>query len=291
MEVEATPTPVVETPTPAPAPEAPANAEASAALATPEAPKVSKEDEKLAGKYAALARKERDLRQKENEIKRLQKEVEEAKNAVQPLLEKKKRAKDDPLGWLAEAELDYDSVTAAALKAPNPQESKLKQMEEKLKELQAKEEARQKEMEAAAAQKEIETFRGEIAQHIDANAEKYELVKAFDGQEIVYNVILEELARTGSILSFDDACELVENHLQDQVEANAKRLQQTKKVGSLFAAAQAALKQNTSAKAEAPETQTTLTNAPDSPAILDRELTLEERKKEAAKLLRFASES
>tara|TARA_R110000868_G_scaffold119214_1_gene315861 strand:+ start:2308 stop:3153 length:846 start_codon:yes stop_codon:yes gene_type:complete len=273
--------PIAETPTPE-APKVEIPVEAAPEVKIPEVPK----DDKFASKFAALARKEKAIQQREEELKKMRGSVDQEKTEYQKLTDLKKKARENPTAWLEEAGLTYDELTQYLLNDKKPTaESKLTRLEREIEELRKVNEERQKEIETKQFESQLTAFKNEIKDFITKN-DKYELTRAFDASEIVYNVIDQHYAEHKKILSTEEAADLVEDYLLKEAEETDKKLQSLKKLK----------------KTVSPETPPQDLKATDKPAIKtltneltqassreDRFLTNDERLKEAAKLINFQS--
>jgi len=252
-------------------------------------------DDKFASKFAALSRKERQIQQKEAEFKSLQRQIDEERNTYKAFLDKKSKAKENPLAWLEEAGLSYDEITEHVLRDGKlPGDHKLTSIEQKLAELEKREADRIKESAEKRAAQQIDSYKSDIKKFVNEKADDFELINAFNQHEVVYSVIEQHFNDpTNSdkkLLSIQEASEIVEKYLETQVEQEAKKISGLKKLKSkLF---QPELKTIDPSLAPKANTVKTLTNqmSQESPPQKPRFLSDEERKTEAAKLLRFVTD-
>jgi hypothetical protein len=195
------------------------------------APEIVKEEpkaeDKFAGKFAALSRKEREVQQKFAELKAEQKKIEADRAEYEKYKSLKTKAKENPLEWLKEGGVNYDELTRYIINDNKPDpDSKIQTLEQKIKQWEEeKERDKLKEAEVKKTQA-IEDYIQNIKAFVKdgENATKYELIQAFNYEPVVYNVIEQHYQETKKLLTFDEACDLVEEHLESDVEAQAKKL-------------------------------------------------------------------
>lgn len=227
-------------------PAAPASDKPAPTAASPAAPSPEKKPDEMASKFAALAKKERLARLAQLNLK--QKEAALAKKE-QELLERENKweseFKEKPLEAIKRRGYSYEDITKAALndgkfepateiKGVKDEIARLRQ-EQADKEKQAAESARANE--EKASQQAISDFKERIGQHLEGNAEKYELTKLYDASELVFSIVEEHFARTQKVLSIDEACGLVEQYIEDQLERTSK---ESKKFQAKYLAAKKA---------------------------------------------------
>lgn len=186
-----------------------------------QAPKDDFED-----KFLRLTRKERALQQAQSELKAKQAEIEKLKSEYDSFLERKAKLRENPYDALEMLGVTYDDLTTALLEHGKPVD-KLTEIERKLQELEQRE-SKAKEAERLAKEREleenrqktVETFKGNLAKFIDSS--EYELIKANEAGDTVFEVIqahYEATEKQGkpTLLSFEEACKLVEDHLESQL--------------------------------------------------------------------------
>jgi len=206
------------------------------------------EDARLAQKFAALSRKEKQIRDRERQIQQqmtqFQQQMEQFK-AQQSEVEKYKslpeRLRKNPGEVLKESGITAEQLTEMLLNGGKPTEAMerseletkvLARVEELQKRLEAKEAAEQEQKLEA----QISQFKGQLSDFVTETAD-YELIRANNGTELVYEVIERHYSQTleetgeGEILSNKDACDLVENYYLEE----AKKLVDREKVKKLFA--------------------------------------------------------
>lgn len=248
-------------------------------------------DPKFASKFAALSHKERKLQDMQAKLKEQMKALETEKLSLSELQTLKAKAKENPLEWLKGGGLEYDDLVKYMLGGEKvPAESLVKQTDARVKALEEKLAAYEQEKVTAQEEKAISSFKNDIKEKVTAS-EEYELIRAFESYDTVYNVIEQHYTDTGKVLSIDEAAELVEAHLTQEVEEGVKKISSTKKLSQKLGF----LKQEAPKTLEAPKLSQpakTLTNslAQESVAPISHALSDEERKREAMKLLRFTDE-
>lgn len=191
--------------------------------ATP-APKDEFED-----KFLRLTRKERALQQMQAELKSKQAEIDRMKSEYDSFIDRKSKLKENPFDALELLGVSYDDLTQALISQGQPVD-KLTEIEKKLQMLEEREEkekqAKQLEQEKALEQERqraIEAYTDNLAKFIESS--DYELVKANDAQETVFEVIQQDyLSRQQAgekdlkLMEFDVACQKVEAFLESQLD-------------------------------------------------------------------------
>lgn len=231
-------------------------------------PQAIKPQADMSAKFAALAKKERIARQQSQRIKQLETQIAERERAV---AERERSWEDEfkksPLEAIKRRGYSYEDLTKAALNDGKFQpETEIKEVRSELDRM--RQEQADKEKKAIEAEKQaeqqreqqaVETFKTNIAGHIESNKEKYELTALFEAEELVFQTVEEHYLRTSKdgkpkILSLDEACDLVESYLENEIERTATS---SKKFQSKFQALKA--QKETEAKPTS-KTSTTLTN-------------------------------
>lgn len=252
------------------------------------------EEDKFAQKFAALSRKEKALRQKELQAEARVREM-EAKLAEMEQTYKSKYIdpdvfKKNPLKIAAEHGLTADQMAEMILNDGKRTPERLleeyeQKMQAKLQELENKLTAKEQAEKEAKLQQATQSFKSEIASFVESNTE-YELIRANDATELVYDTIEEYYNKTleengeGTILSHKEACDLVEEYL----------LEEAKKVWSKANNKLAKIVQPEKPAEQTQQRQSqTLSNAmaATSKAAVKTKLSDDESKAEAAKLIRW----
>ncbi len=268
------------------APQGTSEAKAEAVIETKEtAPKV---DDRLASKFAALTRKEKAIREQQNQLKQKQAEIDQLKKQYEERGSSEKslaeRLKSEPLKVLSEAGLTFEDLSQIVLNEGNPTpemlikrtrdeiESKYTKELEDLKKSMLEKEQQQEE---AKVNQVKQQYLAELTEFVNST-EKYELIRANDGVQLVYDIVEAFYEDSGKILSLEEAADHVETYLEEE----ARKLFELKK-----------FKQTSQPKELKPPTETapTLSNAlaSQAPQKSERKLSKEESLKEAAKLIRW----
>lgn len=234
----------------------------------PAEPQKAKEDP-LSSQYATLARKERALRAQIQQFKAEQAKFEQERQSKpsQPEIDLSKyidreRLKADPLSVFADAGLSYDELTQAILNQSQIQtdprvNAQLARMEAEIKA--AREEAKALRDAQESAQK--QSYQQALNQ-IKADASKlvftdpnFELIKATNSIGDVVELIEETFKTDGELLTVEEACQKVEDHLYEE----AMKLAKIKKLQQKLAATAAPQSTGVTSPKQ-PQTQKTLTN-------------------------------
>ena len=262
--------------------------------AKPEAKEELPKDDEFTKKLNWLAKKERKLQEEKSAQKAIKDELEQIRRENEALKQWKDGLKKSPLSQLKQEGISFEDLTAQALSGDR-ENDRLLALQNELETLKNelgnyRKTNEQKEAEQRKAQEEyaVQAFKAEIGAFVDTSVD-HELIKSLDQKELVYNVIEEQYDSTGRILSLKEAADLVEAYLEKKVEEDAARLTRTNKYKSKLASKFIieTKAEESPAKAEPTKERVTLTNKTESSPRMDRELTREERLREAAALLRF----
>jgi hypothetical protein len=232
-ETETTETTSTPTETPTPAPETKPD-ETKPAEQTPVEPA---EDPKFSARLASIAKRETAFQVKvAREKADLAKEAEGIRAQVAEvhrLNELKEAAKTDPQRALFAAlsllGVKPDDIKGAlSEKGELSADFRVRQLEAKLEELEQKGlENRKKELQAQQNE-DLQRFAQRVTEHIEKNAETYELTHLKKQSPLVLDVISEAYKATGELIDIDEACKVVETHLEEE----AKQILATKKFSS-----------------------------------------------------------
>lgn len=190
----------------------------------PEAPVVEKpeEDPKFAARFAALSKRERQILDREKAIK-----AREADTEYQSYMSSKKNAKENPLAYLQTAGLSYEELTNYLISQvdstkPLTADDKIAALEKRIEEDKQARVREAQEKEQADLQAAVDQYKTNIKDHIDSDKDKYELIHANDGHDLVFEVALAHWENTGGakggeVMAYDKAAEAVEAYLEQQV--------------------------------------------------------------------------
>lgn len=245
-----------------------------AEVAAPEAPveKVEPKRDAVSGKFAALARREKELQQQNQQAKRYEQQIAQRQAEIEAkakdLAAREAKIKSgNPIEVLMASGYTYADATNAILggfkpKEVDPIDQKLAPIEERVSKITQENEELKKRLaeldNTAAAKKqreEYEKFVDAVKKTVKEAGDKYEYLNTMgsDGIDIVRETMVQYWqANEGALLSYEDACDLVEEHFEKQAEV----LLSTKKV-------QAKLKPAVESK---PQT-------PSKPAVVSKTLT------------------
>jgi len=207
-------------------------------------------DDEFGSKFAALSRREKAIRQKEEALEKklaamearieaLNAPKEEANPEKAPELPIEMRLKKDPLGTLAELGLSFDTLTNLALndgKLTTEMQMDLmrQEMDQKysteLQQLRQELIEKEKRLEEEKYNDVVQNFKSELTQFINTD-NKYELIRANDAVETVFEVIEKHYQETGRVMSKDEAADQVESFLEEEIEKLLKLEKLKKKIG------------------------------------------------------------
>jgi len=194
-----------------------------------EAPKKVEEkkpEENVASKFVALARKEKANLEAQGKLKAQQAEIEAKSKAIQEFEASKKRALENPeeIAKQLWGEDWYQKLTEYVLQGGSTKsmqdEVAVRAVKELRDELKAEKEAAAKAKEAEI-QASIERFNREAIDYVTSKPDLFELININEAQYLVPQVIEEHYSKTQKILTFQEAGEMVEGYLEEQVKKNA----------------------------------------------------------------------
>lgn len=262
--------------------------------AKPEAKEELPKDDEFTKKLNWLAKKERKLQEEKSAQKAIKDELEQIRRENEALKQWKDGLKKSPLSQLKQEGISFEDLTAQALSGDRENDrllalqTELETLKNELGSYRKTNEEKEAEQRKAQEEYAVHSFKTEIGSFLDTSNE-HELCKSFQSTDLVYDTIEEHYNQTGRILSVKEASDLVETYLEKKVEDDAVRLTRTNKYKSKLASKFIieTKAEEPPAKAEPTQPRVTLTNKTESSPRMDRELTREERLREAAALLRF----
>lgn len=268
--------------------------EATEPTDTQQAPPPKETEDPLSKQYAQLARREKALRiqkQQQDQALRQREEALKAKEAELAAKDReyqegyipKSRLKQNTLDVLAENELTYDEITRQQMEAQevNPHvRAHIQRLEAKLQKLEANSEALRKAAESQQAdsyQAAVKQIRSDV-NHLVKQGDEYEAIRATNSQKdvvsLVESVFREGLLKDnalhdqdweyepGTVLSAEDAAQIVENHLIEEID-RLNKIQKVQKRLKLNSTANSTTSEQTKTPTTTGQRQTqtkTLTN-------------------------------
>lgn len=264
--------------------------DAPESIETPESVESQQEkktDDSFSKKFSALSRKERQLKAQEKAVQAKLKEIEEreskSKEAPVDIIS---RLKKEPLKVLEESGLSLQQLAEMALNEGKPTAEMLisekeKAIQARIDALESKLQQKEKDAEEQRLQAAIDGFKNQIQDVVSKN-ENYELIRAQDASDLVYDVISAHHEETGEILDINKAAELVESHLLEE----AKKHLNLSKIKTLLQSTQPV--QQKPATSSKPVSKTlTNTSAATATTVVSRPLSNEESIANAAKLIKW----
>ena len=234
--------------------------------------------EKIAPKLASVKARERAAQEKAAALEQKEREIQER-------AEKFEKVRNDPKAALEALGVTFEQLTEAIInEKPLQEENPLDKAHKRIDSLEAQikqekeEEARQKEaLEQAKIDAARDDYKVQINELVQSTSDKYELIQANEAQDLVFEVAAEYWAKHQEIITPQQAADLVEDYLWKKTE----RLLELKKV-------QAAVQPKPKPKTSFGKTLTNQAGAfAASPASESKNLTPDERRRRAAKLIRF----
>jgi len=256
----------------------------------------TQEDQRFAQKFAALSRKEKQIRDRERQMqaqmaeyqKKLE-QLEAERKEVEKYKEMPKRLKQNAFEVFKEAGMNEEDVIKLLANngkmTPEMERAELEaRMEARLAELQKKLEEKDQREQEEKLNSTLNAFVSELTDFVN-NTPDYELIRAENGIELVYQVIEQHYARTleetgeGEVLSNKAAADLVEEYYLNQ----AKKMVDREKVKKLLTPPPAPV----AAPKGKPTPTLSNTQASVVPSQTKPNLSKEESLKQAAALIRW----
>jgi len=167
--------------------------------------------DKLSSRFAALAKEEKRIREQREQLKAEQKEIEKFKSAISKI-------KTNPLEALEELGIDYESLTKSVLLGGKPDpEDEIKALKAQYEQFIKEQREAQERLKEAEVQRIFEQTKYDIAQYVKTASDKYPLASNWDEKEVAESalqLIQIHFNKTGTVLSFDDALQEIENRLE-----------------------------------------------------------------------------
>lgn len=206
------------------------------------------EEDQFSAKFAALSRREKEMRKLQSDLERRSQELEERFKAFEAERAPKEPAKlpldkrllSNPLEALKEMGISYEKLTEMALNEGQvPVDLQMKLMRQELEEKHAQELADLRnelieDKKSREQEKYNQTYRGFINQINDVlnGSDDYELSRAHDASELVYEVMEEHYKETKEIMDIKEAAAQVERYLEEELDKMTKLSKFQKKYGS-----------------------------------------------------------
>lgn len=207
-------------------------------------------DSDLAQRLAILAKKEKGLLTKQQSFSQKMKEIEEKEKKLSQWEELDRLASENPSEFFKKKGLSFEQIQQKMLESM--QDDELDPIQKQLKELQSKLASKDSELEKLLNDKLAERdkikqeqdieeqskfYNQELKKFIQDKVEEYDLINTFDASDEVFNVIKTVYLKTAEkgtprLMSFDEACNLYEKKLEEQVQSMKK----SKKVLRFFGA-------------------------------------------------------
>ena len=218
------PSPVSETPVAAPAPVTTGPDHVAAPAAEPISPKmaalVKKQKEaaaahvRLQQEQGAWQAKQQEFAAREAAVAQRQAEIDAWEHAF----------KQDPVKALEQRGLTYAQLTEMAVAGGVTPEYKMQQLEQEIRAVKEERASESIAARKAAEEQAVAGFKAEISRHVEAGSDKYKHIKAFGGDELIFDTIDAHAAKTGKLMSVDEAAELVEAYLEAEAKTFASKL-------------------------------------------------------------------
>lgn len=165
-------------------------------------------------RFAQLTKRERQIIERERAIKENSRELEEYRK-------QRNLREQDPLEFLKANGLTYDQLTEIMLKKEPKElspEDRIQKLQEELEKDRQERLSEKQRAEEERAEQAVLSFQAEIKSHVETMGSKYELISANNAYETVLGVIEEHYNQTQEMMDIDEACQLVDNHLENEAK-------------------------------------------------------------------------
>jgi hypothetical protein len=251
------------------------------------------ENDRFAARFAALSRQEKALRDREAQLKQTMAEWEEQQKSAQEKAANaealSKRLKSEPLKLLEENGITMQDLADLVLNDGNPTpDMKIKRLKDEmqteykseLQQLKEEFESYKQKVEEQQDAEILDSFKSELTDYVNSN-EEYELIRANDAVDLVFDVIDQHYQESGELLETEQAAKAVENYLEEE----ARKILAVKKLASTEPSGEEGAEPS---QAQGQESVTlSNTEASQVPNRSERSLSDEESKAEIAKLLQW----
>lgn len=221
--------------TPSPELQAPVQGVVDTPKAEPQSP-VTPQPNQDAKRFAALAKRERMLFQRDRDLQGREARLAAVEEEIAQLKAIKTAARQNPMEALKYLGTDYKTITDYVLNNEKlPAEYQINQVKEELRgEVELLKKQREEDYKKAQERESQDYDRVKVEfiencnDYARSNLDKYELINLNEAFNLIPAVIEQNFYKTqkesgkGRILSIDEACDLVERHLEGRVEANIK---------------------------------------------------------------------
>ena len=217
-----------------------ATASTEASPESPVTPEVKPQEDEFSDKFIKLTRQKRALEQQAAEIKAERARIEAERKELEDFRSTKAKIKENPRTALETLGVSFDDLAHMILtegREPTA-EDKLSALEQRLKAFEEAKEREKQEALEAERQKTQSVFRQNLEKFIESS--DYELVKTYNAAETVVATMqawYEETERKegkGVILSYEDACKMVEEDLEEALEKALQTNKVKTKLGSII---------------------------------------------------------
>lgn len=217
---------------------APVATAAAAPVTTPDTPSTAQTPPPAtspdAQRFAALSRKHKQIRAEAEQLKALKAQLAQKETKIKEWEDIK-----DPIAALRAKGFSYEEATQYVLNNGQPTpELQIKGVQEELakfRQEQAEAEKVRAEQAVKLAQAQVEetitTFKSQVNEFVTSHPEDYQLIGIHESQELIYSTVEENFNRTGRIMSMKEAADLVENYLEERIEASLKAKRLSAKYG------------------------------------------------------------
>lgn len=170
-------------------------------------------------KFVQALEREKALREQERRAKTAMAELQKREAEFKARMQSVGDPASDPIAYLEKLGVPFEKVVSSITQREPPKvEDKVRELETKLEQYKREqaEAARQAALEQQKA--DLEEFRRSAVEYVNRDAEKNELIAAFDAQEYVPQLIAQYARQYDKVLDVDEAAKLVRDDLEAVVE-------------------------------------------------------------------------
>tara|TARA_R100001443_G_scaffold111723_2_gene124754 strand:- start:90 stop:953 length:864 start_codon:yes stop_codon:yes gene_type:complete len=275
-----------------PMPEAESGASALPTADVPPSP----QQQDFSSQFAALSRQERELHLKQREMAAKEKKLSEMQERMTQYEKASALAKESPEAFLEANGISVKDLLARELNGGQTPESDLLRQQldaqaKQIEDLRESQVAKEREVETQRLTQLKTSYVDQIREWVDngERGDKYELVKASNAYETVYQVLQQEYNSSGRDMGFEAAAQVVEDYYRNELE----RYKDTRVLKELSGGSSEPVQNNPASSPAASEqtvrtTKTLENTSVATPAQPERPLTREERLAKFAESIRWA---
>lgn len=179
----------------------------------------TKEEELFSKRFSMLAKREQALLAKEKAMKQREDGL-KPRDDMYSMDQLKEMLSNDPYSIYEKAGIDPDSALETLVQ--NPRNQSEKKMMSEIEKLNNKIDQLETKRKSESQNSTISRVKAGIKNLVESDSEKYELINGNDAHDTVFEVMKAYYQQNGKTLQMAEACDLVESHLDKELERIAK---------------------------------------------------------------------